>query len=109
MICVDAIKQCNIIYFNLLWEMSAVDSKMKWRFVVLLLVFKVTCTSVYVVVSNNKIVERISRRQTGDLYYFINHSSHVACHDHNRSQSTYLISENVCVKDQELLSGKLFF
>jgi 5'(3')-deoxyribonucleotidase len=49
-------------------------------------------------------VERVSRRQTGDIYFFINSNMHnfMSCGNENTS---YLISEDECVKDQELFKG----
>jgi hypothetical protein len=47
------------------------------------------------------IVERVSRRQNGDIYFFSN-GSHMRCDDKN----VYLVSEDQCVKDQELFEGK---
>jgi hypothetical protein len=49
------------------------------------------------------IVERVFRRQEGDIYFFINSSMHImSCGNENTS---YLIGEDRCVKDQELLKG----
>ena len=50
------------------------------------------------------IVERVSRRQFRDVYFFINSSTiGTNCGDKN----TYLISEERCVKDEELFGGNL--
>ena len=64
----------------------------------------------HVVVNNNepRIVERVIRRQTSDIYHIIhffinNTTASVNCGDRN----TYLLNEDRCVKDQELFRGKL--
>jgi hypothetical protein len=49
------------------------------------------------------IVERVYRRQTTDIYFFINSTTGTSCGD----KDTYLISEDQCVKDQELFKGDL--
>ena len=77
----------------------------KYQFMFLLFVYEV-CLSVDEVVSDTEsgIVERVSRRQGSDIYYFINSlrgNGGTHCGDAN----TYLISENICVKDQELFTG----
>ena len=76
--------------------------------VIILFVFEV-CLSVHAVVSDTEsgiIVERISRRQNNDIYLFINSSTTgTNCGDKN----TYLISEDQCVKDQELFKGNLIY
>ena len=85
-------------------KMVVVKDQPKCRLTMLLFVYEV-CLSVNVVVSDTEcgIVERINRRLTYDIYYFINSSSITCDSDGN----TYLISENQCVKDQELYAGKL--
>ena len=85
--------------------MVAAGNERKRRLVLLSLVFEV-CISVCAVESDTEsgIVERISRRLSSDIYYFINSSSSsVTCGNEN----TYLISENKCVKDAELFRGNL--
>ena len=82
--------------------MAAAESERKWRLVLqLLFVFEV-CISVCAVVndSESKILEWVSRRQSSDFYHFINSSK-----DNCGNNNTYLISENQCVKDQELFRG----
>ena len=49
-------------------------------------------------VNEFRIVERVSRRLTADIYFFINSTTAIICGDKN----TYLISGDQCVKDQEL-------
>ena len=73
----------------------------------LLLVYEVCLPDLaqVVAVSGNEsriIVERVSRRQNGDIYYF-NDGSNMRCGD-----NTYLISECQCVKDQELFKSNDF-
>ena len=86
--------------------MVPVKDQTKCRLMLLLFVYQV-CLSENVVVSDTEsgIVERISRRQTNDIYLFINSSSNpMVCVS---NENTYLISEDQCVKDQELYRGKL--
>ena len=68
----------------------------------MLFVFEV-CKLASVVVSNTEIgiLEWIVRRQSSDVFHFINSSgSFISCYE-----NTYLISEDQCVKDQELFRG----
>ena len=71
----------------------------------LLFVYKVCLpdSAQVVAVSGNesRIVERVSRRLTIDIYHYINNSMHMNCQN-----NTYLINEDQCVQDQELFSGK---
>ena len=71
----------------------------------LLLIYEVCLpTSVQVVAtsgSESRIVERVSRRLTADIYFFINSTTGINCGDRN----TYLISEDQCVQDQELFGS----
>ena len=88
--------------------MVTVKSERKWKCIVLFLLVLEVCMSVRGAMSDTEsgILEWINRRQTSpDIYRFINSSSdHGNCDNEN---STYLISENQCVKDQELLNGML--
>ena len=91
--------------------MVAVESERKWRFVVLLLfVLEMhTCMMVCAATNSTKsgILQWISRRQSLDIYNFINSSSPsrgITCDIEN---STYLISDDLCVEEQELLNGNL--
>ena len=88
--------------------MVAVKSERKWKYIVLFLFVLEVCMSQCAAVSDTEpgILEWINRRQISpDVYRFINSSSdHDNCDNEN---STYLISENQCVKDQELLNGML--
>ena len=56
--------------------------------------------------AESRIVERVSRRLTTDIYFLINSttSTGINCGDKN---NTYLISEDRCVKDQDLYRGNL--
>ena len=47
-----------------------------------------------------KVVEWVQRRQISDIYSFVN-SSHITC-----ERNTYLVDENQCVSDQELIRGR---
>jgi hypothetical protein len=53
--------------------------------------------------TESKIVERVSRRQNNDVYFFGNSSS-MRCDNRN----VYLVSEDQCVKDQELFESNNF-
>ena len=71
---------------------------------IILFVFEAFMSMQAVAASGNeyRIVERVSRRQTTDIYYIINSTSTgTNCGD----KDTYLISEDQCVKDQELFEG----
>ena len=54
--------------------------------------------------TESRIVERVSRRQYTDIYYFINSTTAFNCGDKN----IYLISEDQCLQDQELFKGNNF-
>ena len=86
--------------------MVPVMSTTKWRFTLLFMVVEV-CVAIasYAAVSNTEsgILQWIQRRQNNDLYHFINGTSYTVCN--NESRTTYLISENQCVKDQGLFNG----
>ena len=80
---------------------SARDQRKCW-----LMLWLCLPTSVQVVAtsgSESRIVERVNRRQTADIYFFINSTTAINCADNN----TYLTSEDQCVKDQELYRGNL--
>ena len=88
--------------------MVAVKSEGKWKFVLLVLVLKVY-TSVCTAMNDteSEIIEWISRRQSYDVYNYINSTFlGFRCEYENR---TYLIRENQCVEDQEVFKGKLIF
>ena len=53
--------------------------------------------------NESRIVERVTRKLIKDIYFFSD-SSNMICGDNN----TYLIKEDQCVKDQELLEGNKF-
>ena len=79
----------------------------KWRFVLLFILEVCVASSESCAAVNNTesgILQWIQRRPSSDFYHFINSTiTHSACGEEN----TYLISENQCVKDQELFSGKI--
>ena len=83
---------------------AAKDQRKCWL-MLWLFVYKVCLpTSVQAVTANgteSKIVERVNRRQNKDVYFFSNSSSKTC------EKNTYLISEEQCVKDQELFRGNL--
>ena len=83
---------------------SAKEQRQCWL-MLLLFVYKVCLPdSVQVVAvsgSESRIVERVNRRLTSDIYHYINSLTHMNC-----QENTYLISEDQCVKDQELFRGK---
>ena len=85
--------------------MAQVMITTKWRFV-LLFILEV-CTASCVAVNNTEsgILQWIQRRHSSDFYHFTNSATtHSAC---GEEKNTYLISENQCVNDQELFSGKI--
>ena len=55
-----------------------------------------------VAVTEDEIPVLVARRLNGDLYMNYNSSDHYTCHDDNL---TFLVSERICVKDQELIDG----
>ena len=87
---------------------SAKDQRKCWL-MLWLFIYKVCLpTSVQVVAASgneSRIVERVNRRQTADIYFFINSTTGINCGD----KDTYLISEDQCVKDQELYRGNLIY
>ena len=81
--------------------MAAVEDQRKcWLMLLLYFVYKV-CLTDSVQADESGIVERVSRRQTTDVYFFINSTNNSNCAD----KDTYLINECTCVNDQELLNG----
>ena len=83
--------------------MAAVKEQRKCWLMLLLFVYKVCLSDLVQAVASDTesgIVERISRRQNNDIYFFIN-GTVTNCGDKN----TYLVSEDQCVKDQELFKG----
>ena len=83
---------------------SAKEQRQCWL-MLLLFIYKVCLPdSAQVVAASGKesrMVERVSRRLTTDFYHYINGSTPMKC-----QENTYLISEDQCVKDQELFGGK---
>ncbi len=81
------------------------DQRKRWL-ILLLFIYKVCLPdSVQAVATSGTesgIVERVSRRQNGDIYFLINSSMHMSCDNENTS---YLIGEDKCVKEQELFKG----
>ena len=47
----------------------------------------------------------ISRRLSGDIYNISGSTSHITCDEDN---STFLVSDKLCVKNQDLIRGKLY-
>ena len=70
-------------------------------FVKLLTVF----ASVAPVLGGALIPEWVQRRQSSDIYNYVN-SEDNASHKHCDNTGTYLVNENRCVMDQELFEGK---
>ena len=106
--CKDATKAVTI--FSIGNKMIAVESERKWRFVVLFLIIVLemhTCMSVCAAVNSTEsgILRWIIRRQSFDIYNFINSSSTDRGINCDNERSTYLISDKQCEKEQELLSG----
>ena len=79
----------------------------EWKMirVIIFFVFEVFISMQAVATSDTEsgIVVRISRRQTTDIYFFINSTTSTGTTCGNKN--TYLISEDQCVKDQELFKG----
>ena len=50
-------------------------------------------------------IASVSRRSTGDFYTSVNSSGHQTCPGDNH---TFLVSERICVNDQELINSKSF-
>ena len=88
-------------------KMAAAKNRRKCLFILLLcFVYEMyLCDSVQAVASDGEsgIVERVTRRQYGDVYSFNNSTSSMRCDN----ESTYLISEDQCVNDRELFRGTL--
>ena len=88
-------------------QLSGLTELQKMIHVIIFFVFEVFISMhaqvVAMSVYESRIVERVSRRQTADIYFFINSTSGINCGDKN----TYLISEDQCVQDQELYRGNL--
>ena len=84
--------------------MRSAKNQRKCWLMLLLFVYEVCLpTSVQIVATSDnesRIVERVSRKLNKDIYFFSD-GSNVNCGDNN----TYLIREDQCVKDQELLEG----
>ena len=80
------------------------EKKNMIRVSIILFAFEV-CLSVQAIKSDTEsgIVERVSRRLTTDVYFVINSTFGFNCGGKN----TYLISEDQCVKDEELFRGNL--
>ena len=88
--------------------MAAAKDQRKCWLMLLMFVYKVcspdSAQAVATSGTESRIVERVSRRLTNDFYFFINNTNGTNCGDEN----TYLISEQHCVKDQELFKGNSF-
>lgn len=44
----------------------------------------------------------VIRRIRGDIFYYVTSTNHFVCNDNN---VTFLVSENRCIKNEELLNG----
>ena len=86
-------------------QLSGLTELQKMIHVIIFFVFEVFISMHAQVVATSgnesRIVERVNRRQTADIYFFINSTTGINCGD----KDTYLISEDQCVKDQELFKG----
>ena len=69
-------------------------------FVKLLTVF----ASVAPVLGGALIPEWVLRRQSGDIYNYVNSEDNTS---HKHCDDTYLVDDNQCVTDQELFEGKV--
>jgi hypothetical protein len=87
--------------------MAAANDQRKCWLMLLLFVYEVwlpdSLQAVAASGTESEIVERVSRRQSNDIYFFVNSTTGTNCGDKN----TYLISEDQCVQDQELFKGNL--
>lgn len=78
----------------------------------LLVITAITCIVITEVkVNGSGVVTAVNRRDAGDIYYVHELNDSVAqrqtCHDTNHPDNlTYLISERLCVKNQELLNER---
>ena len=59
-------------------------------------------SNLQVAVTEDDIPVLVTRRLSGDFYMNYNSSEYYSCHDDNL---TFLVSERICVKDQELIDG----
>ena len=86
--------------------MAAPKDQRKRLFILLLcFVYKVLLSDLVQAVESDgesRIVERIIRRHNADIFFFYNSMKIMTCGNEN----TYLISEEICVSDQELFRGK---
>ena len=81
------------------------DQRKCWFILLLCPVFEVYLSDLVQAVENDGesgIVERVNRRHITDVFFFYNSMKSMTCGDEN----TYLISEEICVSDQELFRGK---
>ena len=76
----------------------------EWKLFLILEVCVTSCVAVKH--TEPGILQWIQRRYSSDFYRFINSTTytHSAC---GEEKNTYLISENQCMKNQELFSGRL--
>ena len=92
---------------NIIEKMGSAKDQRKCWLILWLFVYKVCLlTSMQVVAmsdNESRIVERVSRKLDKDINFFSD-GSNMNCGDKN----TYLISEDQCVKDQELFEGNKF-
>ena len=87
-------------------KMAAAKDRRKCLFILLLcFVYEVLLSDLVQAVQSNGesgIVERVTRRPITDIFFFYNSMKTMSCGNEN----TYLISEELCVSDQELFRGK---
>ena len=64
----------------------------------------ITClfASIAPVLGGALIPEWVQRRQSGDIYNYVNDSA-----SHKHCDNTYLVDDNHCAMDQELFEGKV--
>ena len=83
--------------------MSWIDISFRSR---LILIAYLLCVSANRVVSNISISATVTRRLSGDiiLYNISETTNHFSC---DKDNATILVSDRRCVKNQDLISGKL--
>ena len=89
-------------------RMAASKDQKKCLFILLLcFVYEVFLSDLVQAVESDgesRIVERVTRRHNADVFFFYNSMQSMTCAHGN--ENTYLISEEICVSDQELFRGK---
>ena len=85
--------------------MAAAKDRRKCLFILLLcFVYEVLLSDLVQAVESDgeSRIESVTRRHITDVLFFYNSMKTMTCGDEN----TYLISEEICVNDQELFRGK---